>query len=140
VGSLAQDTYSPTHTTIPATRVQPTRRTGYDPLVAPRGSPLVRMVQAASEIDLLTAPALADHLASALADNTPLIVVVDLQQVDFLSAAGLNVLITAHWQARHQHTTLRIVVTTYQVRRILSVTGLDHMLAIYPALHPALAI
>lgn len=139
MGSLVQDTYSPTHT-IPAPRVQPTRRTEYDPVVAPRGSPLVRVVQAAGEIDLLTAPALADHLAAALADNTPLIVVVDLQQVDFLSAAGLSVLVAAHWQARQQHTTLRIVVTTHPVCRILSVTGLDHTLAIYPALQPALAI
>jgi anti-sigma B factor antagonist len=138
VGSLARDTDSPTHT-IPAPCVQPTRRTEDDPVVVPRGSPLVRVVQAAGEIDLLTAPALADHLAAALADNTPLIVV-DLQQVDFLSAAGLSVLVAAHWQARQQHTTLRIVATTYPVCRVLSVTGLDHMLAIYPALPPALAI
>lgn len=139
MGSLAQDTSSPTQT-IPSPRVQPTRRTEYDPVVAPRGSPLVRVVQAGGEIDLLTAPALADHLAAALADNTPLIVVVDLQQVDFMSAAGLGVLVAAHWQARQQHTALRIVATTYPVCRVLSVTGLDRTLAIYPALQPALAI
>ena len=139
MGSLAQATYSPTHI-LPTPRVQPTRRSEYGPVVATRGSPLVRVVEVAGEIDLLTAPALADHLTAALTDNPPMIVVVDLQQVDFLGAAGLNVLVTADWQARQQHTVLRIVATTHPVCRVLSVTGLDHTLAIYPDLDLALAI
>jgi anti-sigma B factor antagonist len=108
--------------------------------VATRDFPLVRVVEATGEIDLLTAPLLAGHLAAVLADESPLVVVVDLRQLDFLAVAGLSVLVAAHWQARQQHTTLRIVATTCSVCRVLRVTGLDHMLAIYPALQPALAV
>lgn len=68
-----------------------------------------------------------------------MIVVVDLQRVGFLGAAGLSVLVAADGQARQRDTVLRIVATTYPVRRILSVTGLDHTLAIYPELELALA-
>jgi anti-sigma B factor antagonist len=139
VGSLAQTAHPPTRS-IPAPRVQPTRPSESGSVVATRGSPLVRVVEVAGEIDLLTAPALAERLAAALADDTPLIVVVDLQQVDFLAAAGLSVLVAAHWHARQQHTTLHIVATTHPVCRVLRVTGLDHTLTIYPALQPALAV
>lgn len=98
------------------------------------------MVAVTGAIDLLTAPDLAEQLAVALADGTPLIVVVDLRQVDFLAAAGLSVLVEADQCARMQHTTLRLVVTTHAVRRALSVTGLDQTLVIYPVLEPALAV
>lgn len=139
MGSLAQDTYSPTHS-LPAPRVHPTHRSEYSLIEATRGSPLVRLVAVAGAVDLLTAPELAEHLAVALADRTPLIVVVDLRHVDFLAAAGLSVLVEADQHARLQHTTLRLVVATHAVRRVLSVTGLDQTLVIYPVLEPALAV
>lgn len=101
---------------------------------------MVRVVEVAGEIDLLTAPELADHLTAALTDDTPRIVVVDMRQVDFLGTAGLSVLVAADWQARQQYTVLRIVVATRPVCRILRVTGLDHTLAIYPELELALAV
>jgi anti-sigma B factor antagonist len=138
VKSPTHDAYSPTR--IPAPRVQPTHRSEYGPVVATRGSPLVRVVDVAGEIDLLTAPALAAHLTAALTDDTPMILVVNLQQVSHLTAAGLSVLVAADWQAQQQHTALRIVATTHPVCRVLSVTGLDRTLAIYPALDLAQAV
>jgi anti-anti-sigma factor len=98
------------------------------------------VVEVAGSVDLLTAPGLAEQLTVALADGTPLVVVVDLRQVDFLAAAGLSVLVAADWHARQQHTTLRLVVATHAVRRVLSVTGLDQTLTVYPLLEPALAV
>jgi anti-sigma B factor antagonist len=139
VGSLAQQTYSPTHS-LPAPRVQPTHRSEYGLVDATRGSPLVRVVEVAGAVDLLTAPELAEKLAVALADGTPLIVVVDLQRVDLLATAGMSVLVAADRRARMQHTTLRLVVATHAVRRALSVTGLDQTLTVYPLLEPALAV
>jgi anti-sigma B factor antagonist len=135
VGSPAQDVQSQ----VPL-RVVPTRRSEHGLVVATRGSPWVRVVQAAGSVDLLTAPELADHLSAALADGTPLIVVVDLRQVDFLAAAGLSVLVAADSQARARDITLRVVATTHAVRRALRITGLDQTLRVYPGLEPALAL
>jgi len=135
VGSVVQDI----HSHVPV-GVVPTRRPEYDPVVATRGSPWVRVVEAVGSIDMLTAPELADHLSACLADGTPLIVVVDLRQVDFLTAAGLSVLVEADSRARAQDITLRVVASTYAVCRALSVTGLDQSLRVYPGLEPALVL
>ena len=134
MGSVAQDIHSP----IPL-RVVPTRRSEYSLVVSTRGSPCVRVVEAAGSIDMLTAPELAGHLSTALAEGIPVIVVVDLRQVDFLGAAGLSVLVAADQRARAQQIMLRLVASTHAVRRALSITGLDQSLSVYAALEPALA-
>ena len=97
----------------------------------------VTVVEVSGEIDLLTAPELADRLNRCQAEGTPLMVV-DLRRVDFFGASGLRVLLEAHWRAQTQHTTMRVVANTPIVCRALAITGLDRTLAIYPALEPAL--
>jgi anti-sigma B factor antagonist len=121
-------------------QVVQTRRSEYSLVVATRGSPWVRVVEAAGSIDLLTAPELAAHLFVALAEGIPVIVVVDLRQVDFLGAAGLSVLVAADQRAQAQQITLRVVASTHATCRALSITGLDQTLNVYSALEPALAL
>jgi anti-sigma B factor antagonist len=135
VGSVAQDM----HSQAPL-RVVPTRRSEYSLVVATRGSPWVRVVEAVGSIDLCTAPELANHLSVALAEGIPVIVVVDLRRVDFLGAAGLSVLVAVDQRAREQQITLRVVAGTHAVCRVLRVTGLDQTLKVYSELEPALAI
>jgi anti-sigma B factor antagonist len=135
VGSVAQDM----HSSVPL-RVVSTCRSEYSLVVATRGSPWVRVVEAVGSIDLYTASELADQLFVALAEGIPVIVVVDLRRVDFLGAAGLSVLIAMDQRARVRQITLRVVAGTHAVCRALSVTGLDQTLNIYAALEPALAI
>jgi anti-sigma B factor antagonist len=120
VGSVAQDS----HDAVPV-------RSRYGLTVATGGSSKVRVVEAAGSVDLLTAAELAAHLSTALAEETTLIVVVDLRRVDFLAAAGLRVLMAADRRARAQDTTLRVLVGTHAVSRALSVTGLDQTLKVY---------
>lgn len=135
MGSVAQDMHSPI-----SLQVVPTRRSEYSLVVATRGSPWVRVVEAAGSIDMLTAPELAGHLSAALAEGIPVIVVVDLRQIDFLGAAGLSVLVAADQRARVQQITLRVVASTHAVCRALSITGLDQSLNVYAAVEPALAL
>jgi anti-sigma B factor antagonist len=66
-----------------------------------------------------------------LAEETALVVVVDLRRVEFLAAAGLRVLMAAEQRARAQDTTLRVLAGTHAVGRALSVTGLDRTLTVY---------
>jgi anti-sigma B factor antagonist len=134
VGSLAQGI----HTQGPF-QVVSARRSGYSLVVATRGSPWMRVVEAAGSVDLLSAPELAYHLSVALDEGTPSIVVVDLRQVDFFGAAGLSVLVAADERARAQQIPLRVVASTHAVCRALSVTGLDQTLMVYSALEPAMA-
>lgn len=135
MGSVAQNL----HSHVPL-RVVPICRSEYSLVVATRGSPWVRVVEAAGSIDLRTAPDLAEHLSVALAEGIPVIVVVDLRQVNFLGTAGLSVLVAADQQARAQQITLRVVASTLAVCRALSVSGLDQTLRVYAAFEPALAL
>lgn len=137
VGSLESDAYGPSPS-MSLTAVPPTHPSKYRLVVATRGSSPIRVVEAAGEVDLLTAQVLADCIVACLADGTPPIVVVDLRRVHLLTSAGLTVLAAAAQHAHAQDTSLRLVVTTPPVHRALSATGLDHKLAIYPALEPAL--
>jgi anti-sigma B factor antagonist len=127
------------HSYVPL-RVEPTCRSEYSLVVATRGSPWVRVVEAVGSIDLCTASELAKHLSAALVEGIPVIVVVDLRRVEFLGAAGLSVLVAVDQRARAQQITLRVVAGTHAVCRALSVTGLDQTLNMYAALEPALAI
>lgn len=97
----------------------------------------VTVVEVSGEVDLLTAPGLAECLGRCLAEVAPVVVVVDLRRVDFLGASGLSVLVEAHLRAQALHSTVRVVANTRVVRRALTVTGLDRTLAVYSALEPA---
>jgi anti-sigma B factor antagonist len=79
-------------------------------------------VTVAGEIDLLTAPRLADALDDALA-RTGLPVVVELDDVTFCDSAGMHVLLRGTRQARLHHTELSITGAAEHVLRAFHVAG-----------------
>jgi RNA polymerase sigma-B factor len=90
------------------------------------------VVSVAGEIDLLSAPALQDHLSTLLAAR-PQRLVIDLSDVSFLGAAALSVLISARGVAAHQGTTLQLRAPHRQLpASTLTATGLDHLLEVVP--------
>lgn len=100
----------------------------------------VPVLEVVGDVDLRTAPELAEHLSHLLASTTPPVVVLDLRAVTFLGVAGLSVLVNVHLRARLQHTTLRIVANTPPVCRALTVAALHQPLVVYPQLAAATAI
>lgn len=106
---------------------------GLDVAAEPVGERLV-VLRIAGEIDMVTAPTLADHVrrhfaAQAGADHPgPKGLVFDLANVDFLGSAGLAVLAEAATLAGEAAVPIRVVATTHAVLRPLQVTGLDAVL------------
>lgn len=97
------------------------------------------VVAAFGEVDLLTAPRLADAVRDALAEPGPGPVVVDLSAVGLLASKGLGVLVTAMEDAAREREPLRVVVDyTRSVIRPLHITGLDRVLALYHTVEDAL--
>jgi anti-anti-sigma factor len=94
------------------------------------------VIQAAGEIDVVTAPQLAEAIAGASAQPADA-VVVDLTEVTFLGSAGLAVLVGAQEQVGDRG--FRIVAGTTIVLRSLMVTGLTDVLDAFPTLDAALA-
>jgi anti-sigma B factor antagonist len=82
------------------------------------------VVVAPREIDIGNAAELRAALLRAVAMGQP-IIAVDLSTTEFCDSAGLAVLVRARRLAIAEGKDLRLVVSTPQVMRILSVTGLD---------------
>lgn len=100
------------------------------------------VVSVSGEIDMLTAPRLADALRTALHDaraGAP--VVVDLSRVSFLDSHGLGALAEAASAASAGgHGSLRVVVGDARTAiRPLQITGLNKLLPLYSMLDDALA-
>lgn len=94
------------------------------------------LLEAAGEVDMLTAPQLEDAAGRAL-DDAPAVLVLDLTKVTFLSSAGLSVLIRSHQRAG-AGTTVRIVADSEYTLRPLQLMGLDQELLTYKTRDEAL--
>lgn len=107
-------------------------------LTLTRRGPATAVLAVAGELDLLTAPRLAELLTAPPA-TTVRTLVVDLSEVAFLGCAGIAVLTQAQCHAQATGRELRIVTGSGRVDRILQLTGLHHEWRCYPELTAALA-
>lgn len=89
------------------------------------------------EVDMYTSPLLQDVLLAQLRPDGPPLVL-DLTDVDFFGAAGLNALITARAAAVAVGVRLCLVARRRPVLLPLTITGLDREFDIHPALTDAL--
>jgi anti-anti-sigma factor len=98
-----------------------------------RGGLVARtVIRVAGEVDVATSTLLAAAVARAMetgaAGRTEL--VVDLAQVRFIDASGVNVLLSATSRARSADRTLVLRSPSRAVRRMLDVLRLDGVLAV----------
>jgi len=90
------------------------------------------------EVDLYTAPALRDRIAS-LIDGGVRRLVVNLEEVGFLDSSGLGVLIGALRRLKEHDGVLWIVCNEGSTLKVLTVTGLDKVFQIHTDLGSATA-
>jgi anti-anti-sigma factor len=88
------------------------------------------------EVDMLSAPQLADAIHTALATG-PAGLVVDLSKVDFLASAGMTVLVTA--QADSCRPGFAVVANGPATSRPIKLMGLDNVSSLYSTLDSALS-
>jgi anti-anti-sigma factor len=93
-------------------------------LVRSRSTVVLRV---SGEVDLLTAPWLADAVDASYA--TGLDVVVDLGNVEFMDCAGLRVLLDAA-ESRPAHERLTVTQVPLQVQRLLELTGIGRVVRV----------
>lgn len=91
-----------------------------------------------AEVDLTNAAALLGRILTVL-DRQPATVIVDMTATTFCDSAGVNTLVRAHQRAASVQAELRLVAPGRAVRRILTVTGLDRLISVYPSLAASLA-
>ncbi|MFJ6673442.1 STAS domain-containing protein [Actinosynnema sp. NPDC091369] len=98
------------------------------------------VVRVAGEVDAMTVRELRHEISVGLALATPPApVVVDLSDVDFLAAAGLNELHRGHLAALEAGVPLRVVAANRHVLRPFEISGLDQEITPCATLAEALA-
>jgi anti-sigma B factor antagonist len=87
-------------------------------------------------LDIATSPAVRAALLSA-SEGGDHRLIVDLHRVDFLDSTGLGALIGAQRRAKEFGGEVRLVAKEGQILRLLRITGLLKIFAVYPTLDEA---
>lgn len=81
-------------------------------------------------LDIATSPELRAALSQGL-DKHVTLLIVDLTQVEFIDSTGLGVLIGTQRRTVEAGSALRLVVPEGPISRLLAITGLNRILAVY---------
>ncbi len=95
------------------------------------------ILEVSGAVDIITAPSLATQIDIALS-GTPAVLVIDLTDVDFLSSAGITVLVEVHRLTEGSPTSLRVAADGSATSRPLRIVGLDEFIDLYPTVDEAL--
>ena len=96
----------------------------------------VVVVAISGDLDMATAPEVADAIRSAV-EHGPAALIVDLSRVQFLASAGINLLISVHRDLLPSKR-FGVVADGPATSRPLTVIGVDTILAVYRTLDEAL--
>lgn len=94
------------------------------------------VVSVTGELDVYNSPKLRDEL-STLIDSGSSKVIIDMRGVEFMDSSGLGVLVSALRRLRDGGGILRLVGTQPSLKRVLAITGLDKLFALYPEVEAA---
>ena len=98
----------------------------------------VAVVTLPVEIDVTNADAVRDDLLSVMNQGATLLIA-DMSATNFCDSAGVSALVRTFRQANTGTSAMRLVVSTPAVQRVLSLTGVDRLVGIYPSVAASLA-
>jgi anti-sigma B factor antagonist len=98
----------------------------------------VAVVTLPEEIDVTIADSIRDELLAIL-DRGATLLIADLSKTEFCDSAGVSALVRTYRQASTTGNPMRLVVGTPSVQRVLSITGVDRLVDIFPSVAASLA-
>jgi anti-sigma B factor antagonist len=98
----------------------------------------VAVVTLPVEIDIANAGQVRDDLLSIL-NRGATTLIVDMGGTTFCDSAGVNALVRANKRAAANGSKMHLVVSAPAVQRVLAITGVDHLMDIYPSVAASLA-
>ena len=96
------------------------------------------VVHLPAEIDMGNAERVGEELCSAFIQGAA-VVIADLTSTVFCDCAGARQFVLAHNHADARHTQIRFAIPDRNLLRVLTLTGLDQLLSIYPSLDAAIS-
>jgi anti-sigma B factor antagonist len=97
----------------------------------------VAVVTLPVEIDVTNAGAIREELLAVLNQSAALLVA-DMSKTNFCDSSGVSALVHAFRRATASGSAMRFVVSTPAVQRVLSITGVDRLVDVYPSVAAAL--
>jgi anti-sigma B factor antagonist len=91
----------------------------------------VAVVTLPEEIDITNADAIREELLAVINQGAE-IMIADLGRTRFCDSAGVSTLVRAFRRATSNSTKMRLVVASQAVARVLTLTGVDRLIEIYP--------
>jgi len=98
----------------------------------------VSVVTLPAEIDVTNADATRDELLAVLSQGATLLVA-DMSKTVFCDSSGVSALVRAFRHAATCGAAIRLVVSTPGVQRVLSITGVDRLVDVFPSVAASLA-
>jgi anti-sigma B factor antagonist len=98
----------------------------------------VAVVTLPEEIDVTNAEMVREELLSVMNQGAALLVA-DMSKTNFCDSAGVSALVRTFRQASGSARAMRLVVSTPAVQRVLSITGVDRLVDIFPSVAASLA-
>ena len=89
------------------------------------------------EVDITNADRVREDLLSAVNQGTT-VLIADMSKTTFCDSAGVSALVRAFRRAQASNCSMRLVVRTVAVQRVLAITGVDRLLDIYPSVAASL--
>ena len=98
------------------------------------------VVRLPAEIDLVNAEVLGEQLRAAFTRGATVVIAdADLTSTVFCDSSGARQLVLSHNYADFHDAEMRFVIPDLNALRVLTVTGLDQLLSIYPSLDAAVS-
>ena len=98
----------------------------------------VAVITLPGEIDVNNAELVREELLSVL-DHGATLLVADLSKTTFCDSAGVSALVQTFRRATESGSSMRLVVATPAVQRVLSITGVDRLVETFPSVAGSLA-
>jgi len=98
----------------------------------------VAVVTLPPEIDVTNADMVREDLLSVMNQGAVLLIA-DLSKTTFCDSAGISAIVRTFRRAGASESALRLVVSTPAVQRVLSITGVDRLVDIFPSVAASLA-
>jgi anti-sigma B factor antagonist len=98
----------------------------------------VAVVTLPEEIDVTNADMVQEELLSVMNQGAALLIA-DASKTNFCDSAGVSALVRVFRQASSSASVMRMVVSAPAVLRVLSITGVDRLVDIFPSVAASLA-
>jgi anti-sigma B factor antagonist len=97
----------------------------------------VAVITLPEEIDVTNAGTVQEELLAVM-DAGAALLIADMSKTTFCDSAGVSALVRAFRRASADGCSMRLVVSTPAVRRVLSITGVDRVIDTFPSVAKSL--